>query len=80
MNKPVQVAHFIIRKPMVCKRTGFSPALLYAKLDPKSISYDATFPRQVRLGAAAVGWFEHEIQAWLESRPRVVGTEQEEKA
>lgn len=28
------------------------------------------FPGRVQLGASSVGWWEHEIQAWLDSRPR----------
>jgi prophage regulatory protein len=28
------------------------------------------FPRRVRIGPNAVGWFADEIPAWLETRPR----------
>lgn len=58
----------ILRKRELCARIGLSSAQIYAMLDPKSPSYDPTFPTQVRLGASAVGWLEHEIQAWLEAR------------
>jgi prophage regulatory protein len=58
----------ILRKQALCQRIGLSPAHVYAMLDPKSPSYDPSFPHQIRLGAAAVGWLEHEVQAWLESR------------
>lgn len=33
------------------------------------------FPRRVRIGPNAVGWFEDEIQEWLESRPRGLNTD-----
>lgn len=61
----------ILRKPKLCQRIGLSPAQVYAMLDPKSPSYDPSFPQQVRLGvsrSSAVGWLEHEVQAWLEAR------------
>ncbi len=64
----IKPALYILRRPQLCQRIGFSPSQVYAMLDPKSPSYDPSFPRQIRLGAAAVGWLEHEVQAWLESR------------
>jgi prophage regulatory protein len=71
MIKPIQSAFTILRKRTLCQRIGLSPAHVYAMLDPKSSSHDPSFPRQIRLGAAAVGWLEHEVQAWLESRVSV---------
>lgn len=64
------VALFILRRDSLRKRIGFSLAHIYAMMDPKSPSYDPSFPRPIRLGASAVGWLEHEVQAWLESRVR----------
>lgn len=61
----------ILRKRQLCARIGLSSAQVYAMLDPKSSSYDPTFPKQVRLAASAVGWLEHEIQAWLETRVKL---------
>lgn len=29
------------------------------------------FPKPVKLGARAVAWWDHEVDAWLDSRPRV---------
>ncbi|PLI22181.1 hypothetical protein B6J44_27255 [Klebsiella pneumoniae] len=34
-------------------------------LNPKSPRYDATFPKQRRLGMQSVGWLESEIDQWL---------------
>lgn len=59
---------YVLRKRQLCERIGLSPAHVYAMLDKKSASFDPSFPRQIRLGAAAVGWLEHEVQAWLEAR------------
>jgi prophage regulatory protein len=32
------------------------------------------FPRRVQLGHCRVGWFADEVEAWLETRPRVIHT------
>lgn len=32
---------------------------------------DPTFPRAIALGAKAIGFLEHELDAWIETRPRV---------
>ena len=59
----------LIRIKPVSKLTAVSISGIYAKLDPKSESYDPTFPCPVRLGAKAVGWHYGEVIAWIESRP-----------
>jgi len=28
------------------------------------------FPAPIEIGTRSVGWFEHEVDAWLASRPR----------
>ena len=42
-----------------------------------STLYDAmargAFPRPVRIGKRSVRWKAHEVQAWIESRPRALG-------
>jgi len=58
----------VLRRRQLCERLGLSSSHIYAMLDPNSASYDPTFPRQIRLGASAVGWLEHEVQLWLVSR------------
>lgn len=58
LNEPIK----ILRMPEVRERTGLSTARIY-----ELIALDL-FPRQVRLGQRAVGWAEHEIQAWLASK------------
>ena len=56
----------IIRKAAVCERVGLAPATVWRKSnDP-----DDDFPASVQLGPCATGWYEHEIDAWIESRPR----------
>lgn len=80
MYDPVLNIFTILRKRQLCARIGLSSAQIYAMLDPKSPSYDPTFPTQVRLGASAVGWLEHEVQDWLEARVKLSreGNEQQQ--
>lgn len=68
MSTLIQSIYVVLRRRQLCQRIGFSTAHVYAMLDKKSASFDPSFPRQIRLGAAAVGWLEHEVQAWLEAR------------
>lgn len=68
MVAQIQTALTIIRRKQVEARIGLSRASIYAKLrfNPKRPSdYDPTFPKPVSIGAKAVGWLQHEIDAWL---------------
>ncbi len=49
----------ILRLPGVMKRVGICRASIYLGIA------DGSFPKQISLGARAVGWLEHEIDAWL---------------
>ena len=63
-----ETALTILRRRQFEARTGLSRSTIYAKLrrNPKRPSdYDPTFPKQVTVGAKAVGWIEAEIEAWL---------------
>jgi predicted DNA-binding transcriptional regulator AlpA len=61
----------IIRRRQVEARTSLSRSAIYDRLDPHSPRYDATFPKQLKLGSASVGWLESEIDAWLSARIRI---------
>lgn len=68
MAAQLQTALTILRRKQVEARTGLSRSTIYAKLrqNPKRPSdYDPTFPRPISVGAKAVGWLSHEIDAWL---------------
>lgn len=60
----------ILRRRQVQARTGLSRSSIYAKLDPKNLSFDPDFPASIRLSKTAVGWLTSEIDAWILSRPR----------
>lgn len=61
-----------IRRSQVEKKIGLGRSAIYAKLDPKSSSFDPEFPRPIKLGGkshnAPVAWVEAEIDAWMERR------------
>jgi len=52
----------ILRRKQVEQRTGLSRSTIYLRIQ------DGTFPKPIPLGPRAVGWIEHEIDAWLASR------------
>jgi len=56
----------MLRLKEVTKRTGLCRSTIYNKLDSRSPRYDASFPKQVKLGSGAVRWIEAEISLWLE--------------
>lgn len=49
----------ILRLTQVLDRVGLSRSTVYERIKK------GTFPKQITLGARAVGWLEHEIDAWL---------------
>ena len=51
----------ILRLPSVKVLTGLSRSSIYKKVS------EGTFPRPVSLGARAVGWYESQVNDWLEN-------------
>ena len=54
------MVHQILRRPAVEQITGLSRSSIYKWMD------DDMFPKAVYLGPRAVGWFQADIDAWLE--------------
>jgi prophage regulatory protein len=54
----------ILRKHKLKEKTGLSPASI------DRLEAVGDFPKRVRLSKNIVGWYEHEIDEWLEDRPR----------
>ena len=52
----------ILRRRSVQAVTGLSRSGLYKK------QAEGEFPQSISLGPRAVGWLEHEVQAWVASR------------
>lgn len=60
MAEKNQDALSILRRRQVEKRIGLTRSPLYARIKA------GTFPKPIRLGnSRAVGWLEHEVDAWL---------------
>lgn len=55
----------ILRLPDVIDRVGLKRAAIYQYVDR------GLFPKQINLGPRAVGWLEHEIDAWVLARVEV---------
>ena len=54
----------IIRRKAVCKKLGgINPSTLW-RLERN----DPSFPPSVQLSGGIVGWFEHDLDHWLESK------------
>lgn len=51
----------IIRMNEIERLTGLSKRTIYRK------EGSGDFPERIHLGPNAVGWYEHEIQEWIES-------------
>lgn len=54
------MVHQILRRPAVEQITGLSRSTIYKWMD------NDRFPKAVKLGPRAVGWFQADIDAWLE--------------
>lgn len=55
----------VIRLPAVLKKTNLSRSTIYR------LEAEGKFCVRVRLGENSVGFYEHEIDEWLATRPRV---------
>ncbi len=54
--------HKILRLPEVKNLTGLSRSSIYLRVS------NGDFPKSISLGGRAVGWFEEDIQNWLEQK------------
>lgn len=57
----------ILRSKDVLQATGLSRTSIWRGVK------NGSFPAAIKLSANAVGWYAHEIESWLASRPRVGG-------
>lgn len=58
----------ILRISSVVNKLGVARSTIYDWINPRSPRYDATFPKQRRLGMQSVGWLESELDEWLLKR------------
>jgi len=52
----------ILRLPIVKESTGLSRSTIYLRMANNE------FPKPISLGGRAVGWFEEDIQNWLDEK------------
>lgn len=52
----------VLRLPAVIARTGLSRSGVYQKIKL------GRFPKPIAIGSRAVGWLDHEVAAWIDSR------------
>ena len=52
----------ILRLPVVKESTGLSRSTIYLRMA------QGDFPKSISLGGRAVGWFEADIQDWLDQK------------
>ena len=64
MSQPITSPRKIIREPALRERVPVHPTTLWRW------ERAGRFPRRLKLGPAAVGWFEDEVEAWLDARER----------
>jgi prophage regulatory protein len=57
----------VLRLQGVIAKTGMSRSWTYAAIK------EGKFPKSIKLGDAAVGWLESDIDAWIDER-RIAGT------
>lgn len=55
----------------VCHRVGLARATVYRELDELRQAGPRPFPLPVQVSPGRIAWHEHEIEAWIESLPRV---------
>lgn len=58
----------ILRLKQLAERIGLGRSTIYDRMDVQSPRYDATFPKPIKLGAAAIGWIDSDVTTWIEQR------------
>jgi len=54
----------LLRLRQVADKTGLDSTAIYRRMQA------GEFPRQVQIGPNTVAWLEHEIDDWIQTRPR----------
>ena len=55
----------MLRMKHMLTKLGISRSSIYEKINPKSPRYDPLFPKPIKLGTAAIGWVEEEVDQWV---------------
>jgi prophage regulatory protein len=66
MRKELKMVEEILRLPRVTATIGMGRSWIYLAVQ------EGRFPAPIQLGARAIGWKRSDVQAWLDSRQRVL--------
>ncbi len=67
MAEEIKKALTILRLKQLEQKIGLKRSSIYEKSNPKSNRFDPSFPVMVQLGQRAVGWYESDVDQWLET-------------
>ena len=70
-KEPKEELRFV-REPEVVEKTALSRTTIWR------MEKDDLFPKRRRISVGAVGWINHEIDEWIESRTIVGGSREED--
>ncbi len=68
MQNPIPPRQKVIRLPACLEIIGLSRSTLYDLTNPDSVRHDPSFPKKLRIGSRAIGWWEHEVLLWAMSK------------
>ncbi len=71
MSANIQMNCIIVRGKDFRKTFGIPNSTRADWENPESSRFDPTFPKKIKLGPRTVGYYYHEVMAWLESRRSV---------
>ena len=71
MSANIQMNCIIVRAKQFRELTGIPDSTRADWENPESSRFDPTFPKKIKLGPRTVGYYYHEVMAWLESRRSV---------
>lgn len=67
MSDTAKISIRVIRIQLVILRLGVSRSTIYNWLNKRSRHYRADFPRPFKIGKAAIGWLESDIENFIHS-------------
>ena len=67
MTEEIKNALIILRLKQLERKIGLKRSSIYEKSNPKSNRFDPSFPQMVQLSQRAVGWYESDVDEWLQS-------------
>lgn len=60
----------ILRIKDVVSMVGVARSTIYDWINSNSPRYDSTFPKPIQLGKNSVGWVQHQLVDWINSKQK----------